>query len=166
MHLGCCLPWGWVASCLAEVYLLYMLFLWDWYRERYMALIPYGEKKKQTTPSNYFPKSSYENCYLWDWASGRDHLNSYTLTHFSNNSCSKNSAGRPFLPWLGAFVSCRLIGGEPTALISHISIQDRRLQGTYCLHNLNECIARIRRSCSLLVGYAEERSLLYLCIFR
>lgn len=128
--------------------------------------------KQNQTINKYFQifqyfkyKSSYRNCYPWTWASGRDHLNSKILTHFRNNSCNKSSAGKSFLTVLRAVIYCRLTGGEPTALISHISIQDRMIQRPYCLHNWNECISRMGRRCSLLVGYAERRSLLCLCIF-
>lgn len=72
------------------------------------------------------------------------------------NAYNKNSGGRPFPPVLTVVIYLRLTGDKPAALMSHVSLQDSRLQRIYNLLNLNECIDRKGRSCSLLVGCAER----------
>lgn len=78
---------------------------------------------------------------------------------------NKNSGNRPFHLILTAAIYLRLTGDEPTALMSHMSIQDSRLQRTYLLQNSNDCIDRKAKSCSPLTEYAEKWSFLCICIF-
>lgn len=77
---------------------------------------------------------------------------------------NKNSNGKPFAVLIAA-IYLRLTGDDYTAPASHMSTQDSKLQKTYCLLNLNECIARKARSCSLLVGYAKVKFVTFIGVF-
>lgn len=78
---------------------------------------------------------------------------------------NKYSSGETFPLVLIAAFYPRLTGDESTAPVSHMSTQDSKLQKTYCLLNLNECIVRKARSCSLLVGYAGVKFVTFMGAF-
>jgi len=95
----------------------------------------------------------------------RSPINFLDLNSFNYCAYKKNSGSRPFSLVLTGVLYLRFTADEPTALTSHMNIHNSRLQRTCCLLNMNKCIARKARSCSLLGWYAKRWSLLCLCYF-